>query len=476
MTTEDGQTGRRRWAARLARLPAVWPLLAVGVGVLGFLGLRATAPETEARAPQEQVWTVATTPLSLETVQPDLVLYGEVVASRVASLRPLVDGRVIEVNPRFVNGAVLQAGLAVLRIDPFDYEAAVREQAALLTEAQARLSELEADLEAERPLLEVERERIKLRETDLRRRADLRKRGSGTQKAVDDARLALTESRRAVLASEQTIGRLEQRVAQQRAAVQRQRVALERADKDLEDTVLTVPFDGFAADITAAIGQRVTRGDQLGRLIDGDSLEVSVRLPDAAFARLTTGDGPGLIGRPVEVTWRIGRQAIPYRGRIERIGGEIDSATGGVEAFVRLSPDAARATDRAPLRPGAFVELVIPDRRFDGVMRLPETALGIDASDAKSVIYTVADDRLREIPVRVVYDRAGTVLVRPLAGPEPVSEGLPVVKTAFPEIGPGVKVRVVGDPQPTGDLVADTDGTPADAGDAPTADEPDSAR
>ena len=128
------------------------------------------------------------------------------------------------------------------------------------------------------------------------------------------------------------------------------------------------------------------------------------------------------------MTWRAGDRNFPFRAVIQRADGEVDAASGGVRVYARIEGDAAKV----PLRPGAFVEVRIPDRVYRGATQLPETALvGGDT------VYAVVDGRLEPRPVALLARVGNDVVVS--GG---ITEGESVATTRFPEIGPGVKVEV----------------------------------
>ncbi len=399
-------------------------ILAVAVSFAGYL--RATRPEVKPRAPQERVWTVAAVSVDIADAQPRLRLYGEVVSGRTVDLRPEVAGRVIETGPGLVEGGVVRAGERLVVIDPFDYEANVVAREAELAEARARLRELEADLAGARALLERDSEQVELRRRDVERRRTLRGSGAGTAKALDDARLALSEAVQRRLQRKQTIERLAAALEQQRAVIARREVALRRARRDLERTRLEAPFDGFIVAVDTAVGKWVNVGDRVARLIDAARLEVKFHVSRRDFARLLAGGG--YRGRVAEVIWRGRAGEIPYRAVIDRIASEVDPASGGVKLYARVEGGGVETV----LRPGAFVEVFVADRRFKDVARLPAVALhGADT------VYVVAEGRLQPRKVRVVARTGGDILVK-----GELRTGDRVVTIRFPEIGPGLKVRV----------------------------------
>lgn len=403
------------------------PLLILG-GAVAFAGyLRATRPPVDRTSVQERVWTVSAVPVAVTEEQPELRLFGEVVAGREVELRPLVSGRIVEVGPNFVDGGVVGVGELLIAVDPFDYEARVEENSARLAEVQAKIVEYTSDIAAEKRLKDRDRELVSLRERDVKRRKQLRARGTGSQKALDDSRLALNEQRQRLIGRDQSIGRLAARIDQQRAVERRFEVSVARARRNLEETRLLAPFDAFLVDTNIAIGKMVGTGDRVARLIDSRWLEVRFQMSNDQFARLI-GDG-NLRGRAARVLWRTGTKEFAFAAVIDRISSEIDAASGGVDLFARI----ADAGPDSVLRPGAFVEIRVAGRLYRNVVRLPDSAL----HGGDTVYAIVEEGRLAARKVEVVARAGNDVLVR---GEFAATDR--IVTTAFAEIGPGVRVEV----------------------------------
>jgi len=86
-----------------------------------------------------------------------------------------------------------------------------------------------------------------------------------------------------------------------------------------------------------------------------------------------------------------------------------------------------------PLRPGAFVEVRVPDIEYEDVVRLPQTALY--NSDH---VFVIEEDRLARRDVQPVGAADGHVLVR-----GNLRDGEQVAATRLARPGDGIKVRVV---------------------------------
>ncbi|MCZ6481632.1 MAG: efflux RND transporter periplasmic adaptor subunit [Alphaproteobacteria bacterium] len=411
-------------AKRILKL--VLPLIILALAIAGAGYLRATKPGLTPKAPVEKVWPVSAVEAAPSDIKPELRVFGEIVAGREVEMRPLVAGRVVETGPDFVEGGVLRRGDLLVAIDPFDYDAKVTDRTAALAEARAKLREIEAELKAYRTLLVRDREQVALRRRDVKRRESLVRGGITSEKTLDDARLILSEQRQKVTERKMGIERHKARLEQQRAVIERLEVEVRQARRDLEETRLTAPFDGFIIDVSTEIGKRVSEGDRVARLIDANRLEARFHLSNDQFGRLLQAGG--YRDRPARVLWRIGGEAYSFDATIERIGGEIDPTSGGVDMFARIR---ASGTETS-LRPGAFVEVYLSDRLYRDVVRLPESAL-----HGNDVVYVAAEGRLVARRIELVLRVGNDVLVR-----GPFEPGDRVVTTRFPEIGPGLRVEI----------------------------------
>jgi RND family efflux transporter MFP subunit len=402
------------------------PILILAAAALGFVYLRATKPETAAKPPSERIWTVATVAAVPEDVEPEIKTFGQIFAGRQVELRPLVEGRVIETGPAFVEGGVVEKGELLIVIDPFDYANLRDERKAQLAEARARLDEIRAERDGARKLVKRDQEQVALRRRDVKRREGLAARGVTSQKALDDSRLALSEARQRLIERQRNIAQYGARIAQQKAVIDRLEVQVRQAGRDLEQTRLVAPFQGFLADVSTEIGKRVSRSDRVARLIDGGRLEVRFPLSNENFGRLlAAGDWRG---RKIRAVWTAGNVVRTFTATIDRLQGEVDAAKGGVDLFARIDG----AGPDTPLRPGAFVEVWFKEKRYEKLVRIPESAL-----HSGSTVFLAHDGRLKAQKIEVVARSGNDVFIRGTFDPD-----AEVVVTKFPEMAPGMKIRV----------------------------------
>jgi len=369
------------------RLPIL--IVAVTAGVIALL--IATRPRLTPVEKPERVWPVDVVEARHADVRPDLELFGEIVAGRRSELRPLVSGLVVKIGDLFQEGALVAAGDLMLQIDPFDYRTDLAEQESLLREARARLEKLKRDHARAEKLF-----------------AD----DNVSEQFLDDARLAVIE---------------------QESLVEQRDIGVQKAKKALADTRLVAPFAGVLKDVKADLGQQFSGfgDDKVAVLIDTSRVEVRFSLSNAQYGRLLEEAG-SLKGRPVQVIWPVGDRDMRFDATIERVGAEIASTTGGVDAFAVVDTGG----EQTLLRPGAFVRVVMRDREYPAVLRLPDSALyGGDR------VFVVEDGRLVAHRVRVEGYAGTDILIR--AGGEPgIRDGQQIVVTQLREAGPGAKVSI----------------------------------
>lgn len=403
-------------------LPLV--VLVLALGAAGYL--RATRPMVEPQPVIEKVWDVRATELTFADHQPMLDLFGDLVAMRERTLEAAVAGRVIEVAPELVDGGRVQAGDVLVRLDPFVFEARLREIEAEAAELEANRAELELTQRAQADLLELGRQRQEIARRDLARYEQLEGRNVGTLAQLDASRNRVAVEGTAVRQIEREIESLVAQLDRLDAQVARLAVDRERAERDLADTVIKAPADAFVQDVTVAVGKELRAFDPVASLVDLDGIEIRFALRDAEFGRLWEA---GLIGRELTAQWQLGDTTFPLKAEVTRIQSQIDATKAAIDVYARVTDNPLDA----PIRPGAFLHLRLPDQEQQDVAALPATALF-----PESTIYAIEDGRLVPHRVEVVDRSDARVLVK-----ADVASGQSVLTSRLAEVQPGLRVEIV---------------------------------
>ena len=330
---ESGRAGRGKTA-----LVSVLILLA-GVALMVLI-FKTEPTATRGDVARETAMLVEVRTAERGRFSPVIEVMGQVVPAREVTLQPRVSGRVIELAEAFEPGGQVAEDTALLRIDPADYQAALRQRRSEL--AQAR-----ADLELEQGRQAVAEQDFELLGEEL-----------------DEG------NRHLVLRQPQ--------LKQARARVDFAEAALRRAELDLQRTRISAPFDAQILSRDVATGSQVSTGDSLARLVATDRYWVSASVPLSQLRWLRFAERDGEEGAPVtlrhEAAWGPSQSR---QGRLQRLVGELDANARLARVLVSVEdPLALRAEAGTPsLILGAFVRTAIEGRALDDVVRLDRSLL-----------------------------------------------------------------------------------------------------
>lgn len=430
--TADEPGARRSawmWASRQALQLALSAGL-IAAAVFGAQWLVRTKPPAPRQAAEEPVYFVETVRVDAGRLTPSIRVFGTVAARRSVELRALVDGAVASVHERLEIGERVPEGAELVTIDSFAYEGAVTEAEVNLIEARAKLEESEAQLARSENDLARALEQLEFGYRDVARATELAERGVGDERSLDDTRLTLSQRHQSVGAQRGEIEIQRARIEQQRAAISRFEWRLTQARRALADTVLRAPFDAVVRRENVEPGRRVGANDVVAELYEAAALDIHFTVSDTEFGRLQAAEEP-LIGKAVDVEWRVGVQPVRAHAVIDRIGSDVVAERGGVELIARLESVA----DGRSLLPGAFVTVAMQGDPYEDAVRAPESALYNGDQ-----VFIVVDGRLAPRAVEVLAWEDDVVL---LSGD---LDGVEILTSRLAEAGEGVRVRSAPDP------------------------------
>lgn len=372
---------------------------------------------------RERVFTVNVIQAELADIVPVLETFGEIASRRLLELRPADGGQVVSLADGFEDGGAVTAGQVLVRLDPADAQSAVDRAASDVADAEAEGRDAARALELAQAERGVAEEQADLRARAFARQQDLAERGVGTTSLSETAELAAAAARQSVVSRRQAEAQAEARVDQAATRLARAKIALGEAQRKLEDTVLTAPFDGTLSETDVVVGRLVTANERLAEIIDPNDLEVSFRLSTAQYSRLLATDG-GLIRADVSVMLDAAGVDLEARGKISRASAAAGEGSTGRLVFAAL---------KAPVgfKPGDFVTVRVQEPLLRGIVRLPASAV-----DANNTVLVLGEgDRLRSVEVVVLRRQADDVLVRgPIMGAQ-------IVEARSPLLGAGIAVK-----------------------------------
>ena len=289
------------------------------------------------------------------------------------------DGRVREVLADL--GDRVKAGQILIRLDNEKQQYTFEQQKAAYARALAQYGATDADhLPEVEQTPDVKRATADLDQAtqNFDRASELFKRTLIPQQALDDARSAL-QARKAQHESAR------QNARNLRASIQASQATMNLADRQLRDTDIRAPFDGFVEKRLVNLGELVKSQMPVMAVVRLDPLKVVAEIPEKMAPWITDG-------RPVELHVDAYRDRA-FTGKVTRISPAVNTGTRAFP-FEALVPN----TD-AVLKPGTFARVHVESGKVDDVLTLPYAALQYRYGVNR--VFVVNGDRLamRELQV-----------------------------------------------------------------------------
>ena len=326
---------------------------------------------------------VLTTPTRHADVPVTLEAVGTAQALATVTVRPQVEGRLMEFAIR--EGQDVKRGDVIARIDPTIYKAQY-------DQAVARKAQNEANLANAR--------------LDLDRYARLAESNSGSAQKADTQRAA---------------------VAQLEAQVKADQGAIDSAKAYLDYTVVRAPSDGRTG-IRLVDAGNLMRPDTTGLVVITQVKPITVlfNLPQQSLRAVNAASARGPV--PVEALESDNRTSLD-RGTLEVVDNQVDQTTGTVKVKAVFPNEALQ------LWPGSFVNVRLTLDTIRGAVVAPTASVQRGPNGA--FVYTVADEKavLRRVTVGRQTE-AISVIESGLTPPERV------VTTGFARLSAGETVRV----------------------------------
>lgn len=363
-------------------------LLVLGIPVLALVAAGAMMslrqePEKKDRVELDPL--VEVVELETMTVNFEVGSQGTIRPRTETILSSEVSGTITSISPKFVAGGVFQANEVLMRIDPTNYEVAVEQAEALVTQ----------------------------RQIEFEGAAKLRKQGYRAESEYASAAAALATAK-----AEQV-----------------------RARRNLERTYIRLPYEGIVRTKEADIGQFVNPGTRLG--ITFATAYAEVRLPltdqDLAFVDLPgavavsqsgSAAGPAVVLSAVQKG-----TAQSWPAMIVRTEGVVDEKSRVTYAVARIE-DPYRLHSEGPALPmGTFVSAAIDGAAVSNVFRVRNSAV----RGSNKLVFVDADNRILVRTVDVVRTDSQYTYFGGL------KEGDRVVVSALEAPFDGMVIRTAGD-------------------------------
>lgn len=412
-----------------------WPWV-VGLGLLlsGGLGWLALRPVDLSPSPSDgsspPARAVETAPLESGSGQQNRQLLGQIEARTVAEFRSRATGVVQQL--RVQAGDAVEAGAIIAVLDDIDQRLALARAEAELAQARQALVELERGTRPE--ILQQRQAGVRLAQTleqealdSLARTQALVTEGALSRRVLIEAQAGADSSEARRLEAEAALaeviaGPRQEEIAAQQAVVRAQEIAVEQARVALERTQIQAPAAGIVQERWASVGDFLEVGDPVVSIVDRQTLDVFLEVPETLGGQVVAGLPVTLTTRAIP-DWQITAPitaVIPTADRVSR------------RQQVRVS----LADPHPELLPGMAVQAQLTG------LETPGWLISRDALTRRGGswnIFVVEEDTAQQIPVELAADMGETVAITSTA----LQEGQQVVVRGSEVLQTGTSVQII---------------------------------
>ena len=327
------------WAGRFARLFLVLVILGSSGGIAAYWLIN--KPKARPRPAKPKASLVEVSPVHLTTEKVLVSAMGTVVPAVKIQLASRVGGQIVQVSPHFRPGEHFAKEELILQIERADYELAVKQREADLTQAESKLK------------LEMGQQWVAEREYEI----------LGESAPDEDEQLLLRQPQ--LEAAE--------------AVISAARALLDKALLDLAWTSIKAPFNAVVQSRNVDLGSYVAPGTPLATLVGADEYWVEVSVPVDELQWIHIPGSEGNTGSKAhvyhEAAW--GLEACRV-GTVSRLMTEIEPD--GLMAQLLVSIPDPLQLEAAPDEPramilGSRVDMEIEGKEIGDVAKIAETAL-----------------------------------------------------------------------------------------------------
>ena len=286
-----------------------------------------------------------------EVIRKDVPVYAEWVGTTDglvnATIRAQVQGYLIKQS--YKEGDLVRKGQVLFEIDPREFQTALNQAKAILSQSKGAVERSIAALEEAKAEVSVQDARWTTAKANLGRVKPLAERNAVSKKDLDDAIGTELSTRSAVEAAKAAVGAAKANIVTAEAQVLGAQAGVEKAQLNLSFAKVTSPVYGIAGVAKAQIGNLVGPGsvEELTTVSTIDPIKCYVSLSEQEYLRMQERR-PRQAGRvPLDLILSDG-STYPYKGEVAFADRQVDVRTGTIRVAA-IFPNPQNL-----LRPGMF--------------------------------------------------------------------------------------------------------------------------
>ena len=382
----------------------ILPVVILGLGIGGFMALKASIAKPQPAEVRERVWRVDTVRVTPAELSAQIRLYGTVESPRL--VRASAPATAVVERMFVVEGQSVKAGDTLFQLDERDFLPQIEQ-------IEAQISQETNRHDANRKLLLQEQRLLTIAQENEKRAETLLKKNLGSQASLDEARRN-TRSQRLSLTQRQL------EINNHPARLKSLEAQLSQLTTQLERSRLKAPFDALIVNVNASEGDLVRNGDLLASFYAPEDLEVRAQIPSLyeTIVLDALADKKSLLAETDDGHFLA----------LERVSAQASSR--GVDALFRLQ---------------ARGRTLIAGQQLNLYLSLPPDGLGVaipaSALYGNDRIYLLQEGRMQSVQVerlgQTTIDGRNLLLV----ASDKLASGSEVIATHLPNAVDGLKVQ-----------------------------------
>ncbi len=235
--------------------------------------------KAERKQPQlkEKVWQIKAIKAQLQSLSPNLKLYGRIESPELLRTAAPGNGVVEQVFVR--NGDSVQKGQNLVHLDPRDFESALLQAKADQRDIENQITELDIRHRSNLSALDAERELLRIAKAEVNRLDKLHRQNLSAESALNAARSEQGRQQLQVISRELGVDRYVSQQEMLKARLEGVAAQHAKAQLAMERSVITAPFDAIVSSVAISKGDRVNLGESLVSLFPVSDLEIRAHLP-----------------------------------------------------------------------------------------------------------------------------------------------------------------------------------------------------
>ncbi len=365
----------------LFRLMRVAVVLLLALGVAWWLFVSREKPQKKEMA--HTIPKVLCVPAILGSSDMIVEAFGTVTPRNSVKLAMEIAGRIDYVHPDFREGASINKGEILLRIDQRTLVLNEKNARAQVNQARADIRLLEQETSNLKIDAGIARSNLQLTFKELERIRVLAKKQFASRTSLDKVEQQYLSAKNQLQKITNAQELVPSRMALKKSALASAQAALAKASLMLEKSEIRAVFDAFVMAKQVQVGEYVNPGQVLGVIYEKDALDVDIRIPLEELQWLGSVFKDG--GRPqvrLTIANLEGQRSPVWPGHVARIKAAIDEKTRTMPMTVEIDTldvkDGVKDNVKDPLlllRPGVFVKCRVKGEQKENVFKIPRTLM-----------------------------------------------------------------------------------------------------